>query len=861
MKLLNKLTLKNLKLNKKRTIVTIMGIILSVSLLTAVSSLYASAISSLIHYETYEKGDFHVAFYDVPITDLPIFQNNREIEDIYITQNIGYARLKDSKNENKPYAFIKAFDSNSLSHLSIRLKEGRLPKNEQEIAIPTHLKTNGRIEWKVGDEITLQVGKRVDQNQELTQLNSYLDSEEEKIIDTKEKKYKIVGIIERPASNIESYEAPGYTFITYLKQRMPWVDVYAKYTSKGVKNYIPLTSSLLEIDKDLYEKSVSSDKNLTKEDYDKVLQELEKARYRYTENEYLIALQTNPLKNAFGIEFFIVILFVCFIIIFTSVFCIKNSFDISITEKIRQYGMLRSIGATKRQIRKNVFYEATILGMIGIPLGILSGLLASFILVIVCNYYLSASVTLNLYFQFSIFPILFAIALGIVTIYFSALKSARRASKITPIESIRNSADIKIKSQKIKSLKLIHKFFGIGGDISYKNLKRNKKKYRTTVISIVVSVFIFIALSSFMNLSFLFLKDEMAVKDYNLFLRTSYDNKKEDEIEKIVHLDEIDNYAIYRFFELQVPNVVYHKEWKKINDIKEKDTSLQIAVINREQYQRYVTKLGLDYQKVKEKGILVDTVKFNQTINGKVNKYKMRQYDYQKGDKIAGKINNGTKNLTIDIGAISRDLPFGLKEKEGTIVILVVNEDYFHHYTDSGDITIYYRSKQVDKLQKDIEEELKNNEYYIDNIEESARIMRNLFTLIGIFLYGFIIVISLIGITNIFNTITTNMELRRQEFAMLKSIGMTKYEFQRMIRLESIFMGIKSLLFGLPIGILLSYFIHTKLAREGECFHFPYVAVFISIIAVFLLITLIMNYLIHKINKQNTIDTIRNENI
>ena len=86
--------------------------------------------------------------------------------------------------------------------------------------------------------------------------------------------------------------------------------------------------------------------------------------------------------------------------------------------------------------------------------------------------------------------------------------------------------------------------------------------------------------------------------------------------------------------------------------------------------------------------------------------------------------------------------------------------------------------------------------------------MNNLFTLIAIFLYGFIIVISLIGITNIFNTITTNMELRKQEFAMLKSIGMTSKEFKRMIRLESLFMGIKSLLFGILIGIILSYLIY-----------------------------------------------------
>ena len=140
--------------------------------------------------------------------------------------------------------------------------------------------------------------------------------------------------------------------------------------------------------------------------------------------------------------------------------------------------------------------------------------------------------------------------------------------------------------------------------------------------------------------------------------------------------------------------------------------------------------------------------------------------------------------------------------------------------------------------------------------------MNSLFTLIGIFLYGFIIVITLIGITNIFNTITTNMELRRQEFAMLKSVGMTTKEFNRMIRLESLFMGLKSLIFGIPIGIGLSYLIYHFLAEEsGMPYELPIVAILFAIITVFILISIIMKYSINKINKQNTIETIRNENI
>ena len=128
MDLLNKLTIKNLKLNKKRTIVTIIGIMLSVALITAVASIYSSGLQSLINFETREKGNFHVAYYNVPKSEISTFENNRKIETVNLTQNIGYAKI-DSQNEYKPYVYIKSFTNKSLENLSIKLVEGRLPQN------------------------------------------------------------------------------------------------------------------------------------------------------------------------------------------------------------------------------------------------------------------------------------------------------------------------------------------------------------------------------------------------------------------------------------------------------------------------------------------------------------------------------------------------------------------------------------------------------------------------------------------------------------------------------------------------------------------------------------------------------------
>ena len=857
MTLLNKLTIKNLKLNKKRTIVTIIGIMLSVALITAVASMYASGIKSLIKYETSIKGDFHTAFYNVPTSDIDKFVNNRNIEKLNITEGLGYAKI-DSKNEDKPYAYLKGFTKDALNNLSVRLVKGRLPENTNEIVIPTHLKTNGRLDLKLNDSITLEVGKRIDsKGSELSQSDKYQNTAGEYLVETQTKTYKIVGIIERPATNIEYYTAPGYTFITYMdsKNLSGNVDIYAKFTKDGVKNWDKTIANILGVSQVLFRKVYNQEI-----ESEKLTEQLKKT-YMFDVNKYLIDLETNPISSTSIGDLGKVLAIVIVIIVFTSIFCIKNSFDISITEKIRQYGMLRSIGATKKQIKRNVFYEATILGLIGIPLGIILGCLATYILIIISNYYLTDVVQtgFKLELVFSTYAILVAIILGIITIYFSALKSATRASKVSEIDSIRNSANLKISSKKIKSPKYIKKLFGIGGVISFKNLKRNKKKYRTTIISITVSTFVFIALYSFMELAFQNVNNELKVSDFNISLSTNAINDYSyNKFLKTVNLSGVEDYAILRNSELSFTGSHSSKEYLEYFGTKNESDAeghITIFAIGKKQYDKYIKSLGLNYDDIKDKAILFDKqyITSYDKNNNKITK-NIRVYDFSKGDVITSTNNQ----LNLEIGAISSIEPDFLKWLSNSY--LIISDEMFDKIAKTNNLDIYYKASNADKLQDELDSYLNGESYNIDNKEENVRIMNNLFTLVGIFLYGFIIVISLIGITNIFNTITTNMELRKQEFAMLKSVGMTTKEFNRMIRLESLFMGIKSLLFGILIGITLSYLIY--LSSDSDIpYKLPIVAIIISILVVFILISLIMKYSLNKINKQNTIETIRNENI
>lgn len=862
MSILNKLTIKNLKLNKRRTIVTIIGIILSVALICAVASIVSSFRESLIKFEINRDGNFHYEFSNVDSNTLREIKNNRNFDKVYISKNIGYLKLNNSKNEDKPYAYLIAMDDIAMSNVSLNLIEGRFPTNDNEIVIPRHLKTNGRVDYKIGETITLDYGDRVSDEYILNQNNPFNKGDETfKIKGTKT--FKIVGIIERPSTIIENYSAPGYTFITYLNESVysGEYNVYLRYTKEALKNRYEVTAKLLDIDPIKYQKYVTDLSSLSESEIDAVEEKIVKTPHIM--NGYLISLESMSLNDGTMKVLYMLATIVIIIIIVSSIFCIKNSFDISITEKTKQYGMFRSIGATSKQIKKNVLYEAFILGIIGIPLGILSGLFASWILIKVCNYYLYGTLNgITLVFSTSFIAILISILLGSITIYFSALKSARRASKLSPMVAIRNSEDIKIKSKKLRTPKYIKSLFGVGGVISYKNLKRNKKKYRTTVISIVVSVSVFIGLYYFMNMAFSTLNLEVGKSDANIQLIIGDNSKdKENNLNKIEQISNLDNIERISFQKRLLGEIIdktlYTKEFNKLAGTN--GTMISIFAIGDSEYRTYVKSLGLNYSDVKNTGILINN-SFVYDEDSKKN-IEISVLNIKKNDKVDIKINNITHQ--IKISEVTKERPFGFSNTYSSGFI-IVSDEYLKELDSNFNYGwILIRSNNADLLQSNIEKILGDIDYNLDNIDKNYRIVKGVYTLMAIFLYGFITVITLIGITNIFNTITTNINLRRGEFAILKSVGMTSHEFDRLINLETVFYSLKSLLIGIPLGVGISYLIYIAFSEGSREFQyeFPFGGVFISILAVFILVFIIMNYSLKKVNNQNIIESIRNENI
>ena len=838
MNVLNKLVIKSLKLNKKRTIGTIIGIVLSVALICAVSSMVSSFRQTLVENAINESGYYHIELLNINDNDINKLKLNKDIKDINLVYKLGYSSIE--IDSTFPYIEIASMDKDSLSNLSYELIEGRYPENDNEIVISNKIKLKGK--YKVGDVINLNVGDRVDgEGYPLYNSNPYLEENAEEIINSSLKSYKIVGIVYKENVDNENY---GITTNT---------------TSKKLDAYISLNKPYD------YEKSICE--LLGASSYDEIGTE-KKFNYDYQINNELLRWEALKFSNSTFSTLMTIAGVVIFIIIFTSAFCIRNSFAISTTEKMKMYGMLASIGATKKQIKKSVLYEGFILGMIAIPLGILCGLLAVFILIKIVNIllgdFLFNSID-GIVFKVSILSIIISIVLGFITIYFSVISSAKKASKVSPIDNLRSSNDIKIDAKKLHTPKIIKKIFKEGGVLAYKNLCRSKKKYRTTVISLAVSIFIFITMFTFIDEGFKQSSNYYTNYDYNLVISLG-NNYSSSQIDEITNLDNINkSFSLYN----SESNIImrdfsmintYDNNYYFSSDEEGKYINLEVLLLDDETFASYIKEINGNYDDLKDKGILVDNYSFYIKKPGdkKAKYYDARRYKYKDGDIIDSKLSNGD-NIKVEVGKVSNIRPSGMENAYYDGGFLFLNTKYFNNIN-------YYPYKLLidtnnsEQLTKDIASI--DSDLYVYDISKVAKEEKSMILVISIFLYGFITVITLIGTTNIFNTITSNMELRQKEFAMLKSVGMTKKEFNRMINLETLFYSTKALIYGTILGIIGSYAVHKSFSKMYETsFVLPYKAIIICIIFVFIIVYIIMRYSINKINKQNTIETIRKDNI
>ncbi len=858
MNILNKLTQKHLIMNKKRTIVTIVGIILSTALMVGIGLLLSTFRESMIQEVIMERGDYNARINDISKSNLAIINNNSNVKS-YITRNyLGYDRIP--TDETISYFKLFSVDDAYMSHLT--LIEGRLPKNSQEVIIPKYLYEQYSETLKIGNTLNLSIGDRYYEGKQVPDNAPYCEGEY--INNPKEYKLTIVGVIER--DYYEDSEIGCFIYTTGLTSDKMDVFITYKKVNKTYENTESIAKSLGIFQGDEY--------------YDRV---------EY--NTSLLALHGTSNYSNFINSMAGMLIIMLSLVSIACIIVIYNSFAISVMERKKQFGLFSSIGATKRQIKSTVLYEAMIVSLIGIPLGILSAYLGIYVVVLIMNNLLkgmfSVGFHLSTYPLFVIIPIIFMV----ITIFVSASIPAKRASKISPIEAIRLNDDIKIKSKKVKSPKIIRKLFGIEGDIAYKNMRRNKKKYRITVVSLFISIVLFISFSGYMTYFLASADSYLAIPEVDVFVRYDPKNSDPEVIKSIKNNSSVEDYMEYlgvsattntdmfdaytkNFQNFLVDNDYYQKHdepyYKAINFI----------VLSNESYRKYLNMIGGK----EELPILYNN--FNSIVynTGSRKSYNMNRYNNtNKTITIFSEPTNSLEDgsvqykelFKIDKYYLSNNEFVGLGIYDDIITeVIIISSDMAEEYqliadeptVQYGYTNIHIKAPNYKNLDKMIEEYDKEGRLsfinYV-NVKEEMKMENNMLLAIKILVYGFITLVTLIGVTSVFNTINTSIALRRKEFAVLRSIGLTPSGFNKMLRFESLFFGLKSLFYAIPVslGVIFLMYLSMRGTVELGTILIPWKSIFLAVILDFLVIAISMSYATKKVKKDNILDAIREENI
>ena len=877
MNILNNLTIKHLKSNKKRTVVTIIGIILSTALMVGIGLLFSTVRDNSLKMVIESNGDHHIVI-DVPKDKLDFVAKNESILKYKYKSSLGFALFEGITNEYKPY--IQVYSASDEYLADLKLIEGNLPTNSNEIVISNHLRTNGEVEINVGDKITLDIGERVSNDGVLLEDTPYayervcdtngvctFHNTEEHLINTKSYEYTVVGIVERDI--LEDYSSTGYSAFT-VDADTDDLKVYVTFkdATKTYQNTDNLVSSL-GYDKTIYDDVIYCDE--------------------VTYNDSLLGFYgvTNYSNLVDALASLIIIILA--LVSIACIIVIYNSFAISVMERKKQFGLFSSIGATRKQLKYTVFFEAFIVGIIGIPLGVLSAYLGIGIVLKIVNYLLpnvfDFPLALVTYPLFIVIPILFMI----ITIIISAYLPAKSASKVSPIEAIRLNDDIKIKSKKLKTPKIINKLFGVEGEIAYKNMKRNKKKYRITIVSLFISIVLFISFSSLLKYGIEGVYDytELPEYEYIIYGYGSEENKEilDNIIDQVLKVDGIKEYSIaesislYADFNIDIFTdelldvLGYTKEDIASMDIQ----NVNLIKLNSEEYENYKKELGLS----DNRPILLNTystIKYTDTSRkqitvkpyNSITSLELYYYDYTNEVPY-------DKTYSLDNIYMTDILPFGVSVDYPETLNFIVSEEFFNEVNqdinnpsrDMISSTIYLNANNYDEidnlLDKDSTTNILDEKVSIStvNIKEEMQLMSNIVLVIKILLYGFISLVTLIGVTSVINTINTSIALRKKEFAVLRSIGLTPRGFNKMLLFECILFGIKSLLYGIPVALLVTVLLHLSMNDivSFDSIIIPYSSILIAIVGVFIIVIISMWYATRKIKKDNILDAIREENI
>ncbi len=873
MNVMRSFTLKSLKRNKKRTIVTIIGVVISAAMLTAVSVFFSSFVSLIQRDTIASEGNWHAEIQNVAVENTTVITDDQSIGMSSLSRDLGYAALNASINESKPYLFVRQYSETAFSQMSVKLLNGRLPEKKSEVIISETIENSAGVEYAIGDTLDLALCDRVNNAGEAVQGNinlnyAYNDEGTERTLDDKlvpkaEGRFTVVGIMARPS--FEKSWSAGCGVLGYLDTAT---------LSSGDKVDVLLT--MKSVSKDIYKTIPALAQQAGASESDVAFHD-ELLRY------YGVVSYDNVLTFIYIFAGIIIA-----IIILASVSLIYNSFAISVSERSRQLGLLASVGATKRQKRTSMYYEGFIIGLIGIPLGLLAGIggMAITLKAIqpLLDGFFNVSEGMSLDLVVPLWSVGATVALAVLTISISVYIPARRASRITAIDAIRLSHEVRLTRRAVKTSRLTRSLFGFEATVALKNLKRSRKKYRSTIVSLVISVVLFLTVSMYANITQSIYGS--TVEGCNFDIAVSYstvsDLQRESMNEDIASLDLVTGYAQQTSLGgfITVSDRLLTDESKKIYG-PVTDESLfgaELIALDNGSFKNYADTVGVPQEAFADpnapKAILINHGQDYYTAGEGMMKIAGDILNVKNGDTLSFYTNseNSDNTAPLTIGAITDERPMGTLIQGLTRVTLVVTKDVLSSVgADLGALpentghTMYVTTSDDQRLEKQLFQMLETlpaSSTDVYNIQSETRSQQSVNTFLGVFVYGFIVLISLICIANIFNTVSTNIALRRREFAMMRSVGMTPGGFNRMIRFESIFYGLKALLFGLPISMAISYLLfRTQQSVLISGFTLPWQSYGFAVLMLLVIVFSTMLYSTHRIKKENIIDALKDENL
>ena len=891
MNVFHKVTRQTLRKNRLRTLVTIAGVILSAAMVCAVTTIVVSFQGFYRDCEMYETGDWYGRVEDAsPEVRQTLLEDSR-VAHVASAEVLGYSE-SESRNEEKPYIYLLGVDETYLNTMPVR-PVGRLPEREGEILVPTHYLSpgNGGASLQIGDTVELTLGERVLDGYSLNQNNPLCDGESIQV--RKTGRYTVVGFYERP--DFEPYSGPGYTFLTVPEQ-------------DGPQNYLLYykTTDIDELD------GVIRDHNLPED-----------------ENWSLLAADGVFRYDNFGRVFVNLASILIFLIVLGSVSLIYSAFSISVSERTRQFGLLRSVGATRGQLRRSVLYEAGVISAIGIPLGILCGMggMAVTLHFIGGMFQGMMAAEIPMRFRVSWASVGISAVIALVTVLISVWIPAKRATRVTALEAIRQNQDIHSRGKDVRVSRLTGRLFGLEGILAKKYFRRSRRRYRATIVSLVLSLVLFISASSFCMYLTSTVDETLTVSNYDVVCYLSGESDPEALLPALLeakgvkagaYWKEAQGYLLLEQDQLDETYLRYGEAssaafWQACTDPSfqgEVAIPVEQYYVDEHTYGQFLEEQGLDAgQYLNSAAPLPLVYNRGSTViyaTGKSGNYERQVYTYQflksgvetaalrQPQEVAGyffshtenaaenlpgtvapardfflneegeEVSRPTRTAAIHLGPTVQDLPLGVSEREGGGCILIY--PYASAPDDGSETSVCFTSSSHGETAESLEEILLERGSYtgsgqVIDVRGQESSNRNLVTIINVFSYGFIVLISLIAATNVFNTISTNVALRRREFAMLRSVGMTRLGLNRMMNYECLLYGFRALAFGVPLSGLMTVLIYEAVGQAvSSSFQVPWSAVAVAVCSIFAVVFSTMLYAMGRIKRENPIDALKNEN-